>query len=63
MATPKLPIPADLLKSLSKAKPAEAETGQPGSKNVSKAPAPKVKASTKPVKSTVNQTRSTNRGK
>lgn len=63
MANPKLHIPTDLLKSVSEAKPAEHESGQPGTKNVSKAPAPKVKASTKPVKSTMTQSRSTNRGK
>jgi hypothetical protein len=63
MANPKLPIPTDLLKTVANAKPAEQEAGQPGAKNVSKAPAPKVKASTKPVKSTMTQSRSTNRGK
>ena len=63
MTKPKLPIPGDLLKTVAAAKPVDHEAGQPGAKNVSKAPAPKVKASTKPVKSTVTQTRSTNRGK
>ncbi len=63
MTKPKLPIPTDLLKSVATAKPAENEGGQPGAKNASKAPAPKVKASTKPVKSTMTQSRSTNRGK
>ena len=62
MATKPL-VPTDLLKTVAKAKPAEAEAGQPTHKAAPKAPAPKVKASTKPVKSTVNQTRSTNRGK
>lgn len=59
----KLPIPTDLLKTVANAKPAEHEGGPEGAKNVSKAPAPKVKASMKPVKSTMTQSRSTNRGK
>ena len=63
MTKPKLPIPSDLLKSVTTGKPAEHEGTKHSGSNVSKAPAPKVKASTKPARTTVTHTRSTNRGK
>jgi hypothetical protein len=63
MSSPKFNVSPDLLKSLTNLKPTEAENRKPGSRIESKAPMPKVKASTKPVRSTVSHTRSTNRGK
>lgn len=63
MAKPNPSLVPDLLKALSTAKPAEAEAKRPGVPAGSKSPMPKVKASTKPVKSTMSQTRTSNRGK
>jgi len=63
MSNPKPLVVPDFLKSLSNLKPAEAEDRQPGSRVESKSPMPKVKASTKPIRSTVTHARSTNRGK
>nr|WP_320133159.1 hypothetical protein [uncultured Holophaga sp.] len=63
MANPKAPLIPNLLKSLSEHKAAEATPTQPGASLASKAPMPKVKPSTKPVRSTLSQTRTSNRGK
>lgn len=62
MTKPKLNLPTDLLKSLATAKPAEQESATRAAVPASKAPAPKVHASNRPVRSTVAP-RSTNRGK
>jgi len=63
MSNPKPILVPDLLKTLSTHKPAEAEARQQGSRTEAKAPMPKVKASTKPVRSTLSHARTTNRGK
>ncbi|WP_005032903.1 hypothetical protein [Holophaga foetida] len=63
MSNPKSPLVPNLLKTLSEHKPGEAENRQPGARMETKAPMPKVKASTKPVRSTLSHARSTNRGK
>ncbi len=63
MSNPKPTTVPDLLKALSQAKPAEPGTDQPGAKAATKAPIPKVKASTKPAKHTQAHTRTSNRGK
>lgn len=63
MSNPKASLVPNLLKTLSEHKPVETENRQAGSRVETKAPMPKVKASTKPVRSTVSQTRTSNRGK
>ena len=63
MSNPKPIIAPDLLKTLTDHKTVEAENRQVGGRTESKAPMPKVKVSTKPIRSTVSRTRSTNRGK
>jgi hypothetical protein len=63
MSNPKPILTPELMTSLTHLKPAEAVNRQPGSKIETKAPMPKVKASTKPVRSTMGHSRSTNRGK
>ena len=63
MSNPKPSLSPNLLKTLTGLKPASTENPQHGGRVESKAPMPKVKASTKPLQSTVNRTRSTNRGK
>jgi hypothetical protein len=63
MSNPKPPLVPDLLKSLSEHKPAEAGSHQTKALKETKAPMPKVKASTKPIRSTMSHTRMSNRGK
>lgn len=62
MTKPKTPVPTDLLKSLSAAKPATQEASPRAGGPAAVAPAPKVRTSSRPVRSTAAP-RSTNRGK
>jgi len=63
MSNPKAPLVPNLLKTLSEHKPAEVESRPTNGRVETKSPMPKVKASTKPVRSTLSQARTTNRGK
>lgn len=63
MSNPKASLVPDLLKTLNEHKPTEPEHRPADRRTTGKAPMPKVKASTKPLQSTLNQTRTSNRGK
>lgn len=63
MSNPKSPLVPDLLKSLSEHKPLDPGSHQVKAHMETKAPMPKVKASTKPIRSTMSHTRTSNRGK
>lgn len=62
MTKPKSPVPADLLKTLSAVKPTTQEASPRAGGPATAAPAPKMRTSSRPVRSTAAP-RSTNRGK